>query len=79
MDRTDIEDLTIKLGMLAAGVAATAAVCGTCVLSWNTYRRLDEAAWFDEVQEARTRGRLQPCPEGGVCVYLNKRWHRLGY
>lgn len=64
--------------LVAAGAAAAFVICGACVLSWNTYRRLDEAAWFDEVQEARARGRLQPCPEGGVCVYVGKRWHRLG-
>ncbi|WP_036114740.1 MULTISPECIES: hypothetical protein [Luteibacter] len=65
--------------LAAAGAAAVFAICGACVLSWTIYKRMDEAAWFDEVQEARAHGRLQPCPEGGVCVYVGKRWHRLGH
>lgn len=65
--------------LIAAGATATFTIGVACVLSWNTYKRLDDAAWFDEVQAARASGRLQPCPEGGVCVYLGKRWHRLGH
>jgi hypothetical protein len=64
---------------LASGIAAFTTVAVVCVLTWQMLGHLKDVAWFDEVQRARAIGTLQPCPEGGVCVYVNKRWHRLAH
>lgn len=64
---------------LAASVAALVAVVAACSLTWYAIDRVQEANWLDELQRARANGVLRSCPEGGVCAYANKRWHRLSH
>ena len=66
-------------GFLTAGFAAVFAVAAACTLTWQTLTHVQDSDWWNEVQRARAHGTLQPCPEGGVCVYANKRWHRLAH
>jgi hypothetical protein len=64
-------------GLLGSGLAALVAVAAAFMLTWQALGHVQDAKWLDEVQRARARGTLQRCPEGGVCAYVNKRWHRL--
>jgi len=69
--------LSVWKALFATGGALLAIAAATCTIGWSTYTYREDTAWAGELHEARIRGSLRPCPEGGVCVYVNKRWHRL--
>jgi hypothetical protein len=69
--------LSVWKALFATGGALVAITGAAGVAGWHTYAARVDAAWADELHEAGLKGTLRRCPEGGVCVYVNKRWHRL--
>lgn len=72
-----LHSLSVWKALFATGGAVATLIMATCAVGWSAYAHKEDAAWSNDLHEARLRGNLRRCPEGGVCVYINKRWHRL--
>ena len=62
----------LSLLLASATVVAVAAY-----MVWQSRQALTVMKWQQEIAEAQAAGKLAPCPEGGLCVMVNKRWTRI--
>lgn len=62
------------LALLLAGTTVVA-VAGYIV--WQARQNLAGLRWQQEIADAQAAGKLAPCPEGGLCAMVNKRWTRI--
>lgn len=62
----------------AALAIASLVVIGVAgYMAWQAHLSMKEAQWSQEINAAQAGGKLARCPEGGLCVMVNKRWTRI--
>lgn len=62
---------------IAATLGSLAVIAVTAYIVWHAYRDLQEVQWVEQINAAEAAGKLAPCPDGGICVLLDKKWVRL--
>ncbi len=62
---------------LALVLASVAIVAVATYMVWQSQQTLAALKWQQELADAQSTGKLAPCPEGGLCAMINKRWTRI--
>ena len=62
---------------LAVVLASVTVVAVAGYMVWQSRQALTALKWQQEIADAQAAGKLAPCPEGGLCAMVNKRWTRI--
>ncbi|MFC3650796.1 hypothetical protein ACFONN_04520 [Dyella humi] len=62
---------------IAATLGSVAVIAATVYAVWHAHQNLQQVQWAEQLNAAEAAGKLVPCSEGGICVYVDKKWVRL--
>ncbi|RDS80009.1 hypothetical protein [Dyella psychrodurans] len=62
---------------VAATLGSVAVIAMAVYVVWHAHQNLQQVQWVEQINAAEAAGKLEPCSEGGICVYVNKKWVRL--
>jgi hypothetical protein len=63
--------------LLAVVMASAMVMAVACYVVWQSRQALTAVRWQQEIADAQAAGKLAPCPEGGLCALVDKRWMRI--
>ena len=62
---------------IAAAVGSLAVIAVAIYVTWHAHQDLQQVQWVEQINAAEAAGKLAPCPDSGICVFVNKKWVRL--
>jgi hypothetical protein len=62
---------------IAAALGSLAVIAVAVYVVWHAHQDLQQVLWVEQINTAEAAGKLAPCPDGGICVLINKKWVRL--
>ena len=62
---------------VAAALGSVAVIAVAIYVAWHAHQDIRQTQWAEQINAAEAAGKLAACPEGGICVFVNKKWVRL--